>query len=103
MDTHLGYERHEKSSERQRANTRKGAFGEIEVATPSDREGTFEPRLVKKRQTRLGDFDGKILALYARGMSTRDIESALVNLYGVTLSHDVVAQVTDAVLDEVRA
>ena len=111
LDAHLGYERHEKSGEGQRANTRngatkkrlKGTFGEIEVTTPRDREGTFEPQLVKKRQTRLGDFEDKILALYARGMSTRDIESALVDLYGVTLSHDVVAQVTDAVLDEVRA
>lgn len=61
------------------------------------------PQLVKKRQTRLGDFEEKILALYARGMSTRDIESALVDLYGVEVSHDVIAQVTDAVLDEVRA
>jgi hypothetical protein len=65
--------------------------------------GITEPQLVKKLQTRLGDFEDKILALYARGMSTRDIESALVDLYGVTVSHDVIAQVTDAVLDEVRA
>ena len=54
----------------------KGTFGEVEVTTPRDRGGTFEPQLVKKRQTRLGDFEDKILALYARGMSTRDIERA---------------------------
>lgn len=111
LDAHLGYERHNKAADGPRANTRnggipkrlKGTFGEIEVTTPRDRAGTFEPVLVKKRQTRLGDFEDKILALYARGMSTRDIESALVDLYGVTVSHDVVARVTDAVLDEVRA
>lgn len=91
MDAHLGYVRHEKSADGTRANTRngatkkrlKGTFGELEVTTPRDRAGTFEPVLVKKRQTRLGDFEDKILALYARGMSTRDIEGALVDLYGV--------------------
>lgn len=111
LDAHLGYERHEKAVEGERPNTRngstkkrlKGTFGALEVTTPRDRTGTFEPQLVKKRQTRLGDFEDKILALYARGMSTRDIESALVDLYGVTVSHDVIAQVTDAILDEVRA
>lgn len=111
LDAHLGYARHDKADDGARANTRngamkkrlKGTFGEVEVNTPRDRAGTFEPQLVKKRQTRLGDFEDKILALYARGMSTRDIESALVDLYGVTLSHDVIARVTDAVLDEVRA
>jgi transposase-like protein len=111
LDAHLGYERHAKAGEGERPNTRngstkkrlKGTFGALEVTTPRDRAGTFEPQLVRKRQTRLGDFEDKILALYARGMSTRDIESALVDLYGVTVSHDVIAQVTDAVLDEVRA
>lgn len=111
MDAHLGYGRHEKSEAGRRANARngatpktiKGTFGELSVVTPRDREGSFEPQLVKKRQTRLGDFEDKILALYARGMSTRDIESALVDLYGVEVSHDVIAQVTDVVLDEVRA
>ena len=111
LDAHLGYERHAKAVEGERPNTRngatkkrlKGTFGALEVTTPRDRAGTFEPQLVKKRQTRLGDFENKILALYARGMSTRDIESALMDLYGVTVSHDVIAQVTDAVLDEVRA
>lgn len=111
LDAHLGYERHAKAAEGERPNTRngstkkrlKGTFGALEVTTPRDRAGTFEPQLVKKRQTRLGDFEDKILALYARGMSTRDIESALMDLYGVTVSHEVIAQVTDAVLDEVRA
>lgn len=111
LDAHLGYDRHEKVAEGSRDNARngamkkrlKGTFGEIEVSTPRDRAGTFEPMLVSKRQTRLGDFEDKILALYARGLSTRDIESALVDLYGVSVSHDVVARVTDAVLGEVQA
>lgn len=111
MDAHLGYARHEKNETGRRRNGRnggtsktvKGTFGELAITTPRDRDGTFEPQLVKKRQTRLGDFEDKILALYARGMSTRDIESALVDLYGVEISHDVIARVTDAVLDDARA
>lgn len=110
-DAHLGYARHAKGDGVERGNTRngtttksvKGTFGALSIDTPRDRAATFAPQLVKKRQTRLGDFEDKILALYARGMSTRDIESALVDLYGVTVSQDVIAQVTDAVLDEVRA
>jgi Transposase and inactivated derivatives len=81
----------------------KGTFGELPIETPRDRQGDFEPQLVKKRQIRLGGMEEKILALYARGMTTRDIESALVDLYGVNVSHSVIAQVTDAVLDEVHA
>lgn len=111
LDAHLGYARHAKSETGRRTNGRnggtvktvKGTFGELAITTPRDREGTFEPQLVKKRQTRLGDFEDKILALYARGMSTRDIESALVDLYGVEVSHDVIARVTDAVLEDARA
>lgn len=111
MDAHLGYERHSKQEAGRRPNSRngratktvKGTFGELAISTPRDRDGSFEPQLVKKRQTRLGGFEEKILALYARGMSTRDIERSLVDLYGVTVSHDVISQVTDAVLDEVRA
>jgi transposase-like protein len=83
--------------------TVKGTFGELEIETPRDREGSFEPQLVKKRQIRLGGMEEKILALYARGMTSRDIESALQDLYGVNVSHSIVSQVTEAVLDEVHA
>lgn len=110
MDSHLGYDKHEKA-DAARANRRngkgrktvKGTFGELEIETPRDRDGSFEPQLVKKRQVRLAGMEEKILALYARGMTTRDIEEALVELYGVNISHTLIAQVTDAVLDEVRA
>lgn len=111
MDAHLGYARHEKAPDGARKNRRngagtktlKGTFGEVTVTTPRDSEASFEPQPIQKRQTRLGDFEDKILARYARGLSTRDIESALKDLYGVEVSHDLIARVTDAVLDEVRA
>lgn len=107
LQAHLGHERHGRSS----GNTRNGKIpktvlstdGALEIETPRDRDGTFEPQLVKKRQVRLFGMEEKILALYARGMTTRDIESALVDLYGVTISHALIAQVTDVVLDEARA
>lgn len=111
MQAHLGYERHETAAEGAGGNRRNGkgrkrvqsAVGPLQVETPRDRDGTFEPQLVKKRQVRLAGMEEKILALYAKGMTTRDIESALVDLYGVTISHALIAQVTDAVLDEARA
>lgn len=107
MQAHLGHERHGSSSGNPRnGKSRKrvqSAVGDLEIETPRDRDGTFEPQLVKKRQVRLAGMEEKILTLYAKGMTTRDIESALVDLYGVTISHALIAQVTDAVLDEAQA
>lgn len=109
MQVHLGYERHEtavEGSNRRNGKSRKrvqSEQGSLTIDTPRDREGTFEPQMIKKRQVRLAGMEEKILALYAKGMTTRDIESALVDLYGVTISHALIAQVTDAVLDEARA
>lgn len=107
MQAHLGHERHQKSGGNPRnGKSRKAvqsAMGELAIETPRDREGTFEPQLVAKRQVRLAGMEEKILALYAKGLTTRDIESVLVDLYGVTISHSLIAQVTDAVLDEARA
>jgi transposase-like protein len=77
--------------------------GAIAIEVPRDRNGSFEPQLVKKRQRRLEGFDDKVLALYARGMSTRDIQGQLEELYGVEVSPTLISNVTDAVLDEVRA
>jgi len=106
MQVHLGHERHQKS----RGNPRNGksrkvvqsAMGDLQIETPRDRDGTFEPQLVPKRQVRLAGMEEKILTLYSKGLTTRDIESALVDLYGVTISHALIAQVTDAVLEEAR-
>ncbi|MGB4342461.1 MAG: transposase, partial [Moraxellaceae bacterium] len=112
MQAHLGYDRHDKAEAgAKRANTRNGTsrktvqseVGELQIETPRDRDGSFEPQLVQKRQVRLAGMEDKILTLYAKGMTTRDIEHALVELYGVTISHTLIAQVTDAVLDEARA
>jgi putative transposase len=86
------------------AKTVQTELGPVDVKTPRDRHGTFEPQLVAKRQTRLGGLDEKILDLYAGGMSVRDIESHLQRLYGTTaLGRDTISRVTDAVLADVQA
>ena len=78
-------------------------LGPVAVNTPRDRAGTFEPQLVGKRQTRLAGLDKKILGLYAGGMSVRDIESHLHDLYGVNVGRDTISRVTDAILEDVQA
>ncbi|AJQ81438.1 transposase [Xanthomonas oryzae pv. oryzae PXO86] len=107
MQAHVGHAPHGRSGGNVRngksRKTVQSAFGELQIETPRDRAGTFAPQLVKKRQVRLAGMEEKILALYARGMTTRDIESALVDVYGVEISHGLIAQVTDAVLEEARA
>jgi putative transposase len=81
----------------------KGEFGEVELEVPRDRNGEFEPQLVKKGQRRLPGFDEKVIALYARGMTTREIQSHLHELYGVEVSPTLISNVTDAVLEDVKA
>src|SRR5215218_8761877 len=83
--------------------TLKTELGEVVVRTPRDRQGSFEPRLVGKRQTRLAGLDEKILGLYAGGMTTRDISAHLDELYGVEIGRDTISTVTDAVLADVEA
>lgn len=78
-------------------------LGPVEVATPRDRRGSFEPRLVAKRQTRLAGLDDRILDMYAGGMSVRDIEAHLRSLYGVEIGRDTISRVTDRVLEEIAA
>jgi putative transposase len=77
--------------------------GPVEIRTPRDRAGSFEPKIVRKRQRRFEGFDEKILALYGRGMSTRDIEAHLGELYGVSVGRDLISRVTDAIIDDVKA
>jgi putative transposase len=109
LTDHLGYERH-REPPGGAENTRNGGtpktlvteHGPVEVRTPRDRDGSFEPKLVRKRQRRFEGFDEKILALYSRGMSTRDIEAHLAELYGVSVGRDLISRVTDAVMDDVR-
>src|SRR6185312_11902169 len=78
-------------------------LGPVRVRTPRDRDGSFAPRLVGKRQTRLAGLDEKILGLYAGGMTTRDISHHLSELYGVEIGRDTISTVTDAVLADVEA
>src|SRR4029077_11081922 len=76
--------------------------GEVQIAVPRDRAGSFEPQLIAKGQTRFDGFDDKILSLYARGMTVREIQGHLAELYGTEVSPDLISRVTDAVLDEVK-
>src|SRR5215211_29463 len=85
------------------AKTVQTELGPVAIKTPRDRQGSFEPRLVAKRQTRLAGLDDKILALYAGGMSVRDIEAHLTDLYGVEVKRDTISRVTDAVVEDVAA
>lgn len=80
----------------------KGEYGQAEIAIPRDRAGTFEPQFIQKGQTRFDGFDAKILSMYARGLTTRDIQAQLQELYGVEVSPTLISSVTDAVLDEVK-
>ena len=110
MTGHLGYEKHDPvghgsgNSRNGRGRKKlKGEFGEVELETPRDRNGTFEPQIVAKHQTRFTGFDDKIVSMYARGMTTREIQGHLQEIYGVEVSPTFISNVTEAVVDEVRA
>jgi len=106
LDEHLGYERHETSDS---SNSRNGYSkkmlrtedGQFELNTPRDREGSFEPQLVKKQQTRFTSMDDKILSLYAKGMTTREIVSTFKEMYDADVSASLISKVTDAVIEQV--
>jgi putative transposase len=105
---HLGYEKHDPSGYGS-GNSRNGGSaktllsedGELAIEVPRDRAGSFEPRLIRKGQTRFDGFDEKIISMYARGMSVREIKGHLAELYGVDVSPDLISRVTDAVMAEV--
>src|SRR5712672_1362505 len=109
LTEHLGYEKGDPAG-RGGGNSRNGYSsktvigddGAIEIAVPRDRNGSFEPQIVAKGQTRLDGFDDRIISLYARGMTVREIQGHLRELYAVEVSPDLISRVTDAVLDEVR-
>lgn len=109
MTDHLGYEKHSpdgnntgNSRNGSYEKTVKGEFGSLKVTVPRDRNGTFDPIILPKGQSRFAGFDEKIISLYARGMTTRDIQSHLQEMYGVEVSPTLVSQVTDAIADEVK-
>ena len=110
MTDHLGYEKHSPDGNNT-GNSRNGktskrildAAGDFQIDVPRDRNGDFEPQIVRKRQVRLAGFDQKVLSLYARGMTTREIQDHLQELYEAEVSPALISKVTDAVLDEVKA
>src|SRR6266480_4147397 len=107
MSGHLGYEKHDPAG-RGSGNSRNGTTGKtvltdigaVDLTVPRDRAGTFEPQIVRKGQTRLDGFNERIIALYARGMTTRDIRAHLREIYGVEVSPDLISRVTGAVIEE---
>ena len=109
MTEHVGYDKHDASGNNsgnsrngKSAKTIKGTFGELALETPRDRNGTFEPQIIEKHQTRFTGFDKNILSLYSRGLSTREIQQHLEEIYGVEVTAGLISSVTDEVLDEVK-
>ena len=109
MTDHLGYEKHDPAGNNSgnsrngtSQKTLKGDFGEMELETPRDRKGSFEPKIIAKGQTRWTGFDDKIISMYARGMTTREIQGHLEEMYGVEVSPTLISNVTEAVMEEVK-
>ena len=109
LTDHVGYEPHQEPPGGA-GNTRNGStpktliteHGKVQIDGPRDRDGSFAPKIVRKRQRRFQGFDDKILTLYSRGLSTRDISAHLEEIYGVNVGRDLISRVTDGVMDDVR-
>src|SRR5579859_4972453 len=109
LSDHLGFKKHDPAGHHS-GNTRngssrkslKGDFGELELETPRDRKASFAPKIVAKGQTRFTGFDDKIISMYARGMSTREIQGHLEEIYSVEVSPTLISNVTEAVMEEVK-
>lgn len=110
LTDHLGYEKHG-SSKSAKGNARNGStpkllksqHGEVQIQTPRDRDGSFEPQLLRKNQTRLTQMDDQILTLYAKGLSTREIVDAFKEMYDADVSAALISKVTDRVIDQITA
>jgi len=106
MEEHLGYEKHSSKGDRS-GNNRNGkngktvtsSFGPVEIEVPRDRNAEFDPQIVKKRQKDISSFDDKIISMYAKGMTTRDIQSHVQDLYGIEISPTMVSNITNKVMD----
>jgi len=106
MEEHLGYDTHERTDSPNARNgyskkTLRTEDGQFELETPRDRQGHLAPQLVKKRQTRFTSMDDKILSLYAKGMTTREIVATFKEMYGADVSARLISKVTDQVMDRV--
>ena len=108
MQNHLGYASHARTNSGGNARngysekTLKTILGEIPIHVPRDRQGSFEPQIVKKHQRDVSSIEGKILALYGSGMSQRDIASTVEDIYGFKVSHEQISHITDCILEEVH-
>ena len=111
MTEHLGHPKHQADPERESSNVRNGfrsktvlsdAAGEVGIAVPRDRDGTFTPQIVKKRQRRLGDVDEIVLSLYAKGLTTGEISAHFADIYGASGSRETVSRITDKVIAEME-
>jgi len=109
MTEHLGHDKHSpvnntagNTRNGKSTKTLKGDFGALPIEIPRDRHGSFEPQLIPKHQTRWTGFDDKIISLYSRGMTVREIQQHLTEMYGTEVSATLISTVTDAVLDEVK-
>jgi len=109
MTEHVGYEKHDAAGNNSgnsrngtSAKTIKGSFGTMPLEVPRDRNGTFEPQIIEKHQTRFTGFDKNIISLYARGLSTREIQQHIEEMYHVEVSPGLISSVTDEVLEEVK-
>ena len=110
LSHHLGYEKNSADGKNS-GNSRNGSFpktikgkrGQMQIDVPRDRKGDYQPQIIKKGQTRFDGFDDKIISMYSRGMTVRDIQAHLKEIYGVDVSPDLISTVTDAIMDEVRA
>ena len=109
MDNHLGYANHERTNQ-ESSNSRNGfsnkklktSVGEVPIRVPRDRESSFEPQIVKKHQRDVSAIEDKVLAMYARGMSQRDISATIEDIYGFEMSHEQISHITDCVMEEVQ-
>ncbi|HBL1354827.1 TPA: IS256 family transposase [Enterococcus faecium] len=109
LNNHLGYDAHSKEP-KEHDNRRNGygtktlktSFGEVAIDVPRDREASFEPELIPKRKRDVSDIEGKVLSMYARGMSQRDIAATVEAIYGFDISHEMISDITDAVLHELE-
>lgn len=107
MDEHLGYKEYERSENTDSRNGKKtkkvrSKYGETEIAVPQDRDGTFEPKVVKKRQKDISGIEKKIISLYAKGMTTRQISETIEDIYGFEVSEGMVSDITDRLLPQIE-
>ena len=107
MDEHLGYSSYERSDNTDYRNGKKakkirGNFGEAEIEVPQDRDGSFEPKVVQKRQKDISGIEQKIISLYAKGMTTRQISETIEDIYGFEVSDGMVSDITDRLLPQIE-